>query len=130
VPRFSQELDGAALLHRGPNVYLESSFILTSFLQNSIFSGVGDAGFEPATSAVQRRQDRLPEVSEDCKFRAKLRICASTHFSGFQKIYSGCCTEVTACIRAKSGMIAIGQRATIPQKCHDGSHVCVCYYQG
>jgi hypothetical protein len=37
VPRFSQELDGAALLHRGPNVYLESSFILTSFLQNSIF---------------------------------------------------------------------------------------------
>ncbi len=52
MPRFSQALDGAALLHRGPNAYLESSFILTFFLQIIALSKVGDAGFEPATSAV------------------------------------------------------------------------------
>jgi hypothetical protein len=38
VPRFSQELNGTALLHRGPNAYLESSFILTFFLQTTTFS--------------------------------------------------------------------------------------------
>jgi hypothetical protein len=52
VPRFSQALDGAALLHIGPNAYLESSFILTFFLQIIALSEVGDAVFEPATPAV------------------------------------------------------------------------------
>ena len=49
-------------------------------------------GFEPLTSAVQRRQDTLPEVSGACKMPANCRICPSARFSRFQEIYSGCCT--------------------------------------
>ena len=55
-------------------------------------SRVEPRGFEPLTSAVQRRQVTLPEVSGACKIAANCRICPSARFSRFQEIYSGCCT--------------------------------------
>jgi hypothetical protein len=49
-------------------------------------------GFEPTPSAVQRRQDRLPEISGACKMPANRGISALMHFPTFQDIHSGCCT--------------------------------------
>jgi hypothetical protein len=49
-------------------------------------------GFEPLTSAVQRRQDRLLDLSGVCKIVANKRISAPSLFLVFQEIYSGCCT--------------------------------------
>jgi hypothetical protein len=42
-------------------------------------------------------------VSGDYKIPANSGISVLTRFSAFQEIYSGCCTEVTACIRTKPG---------------------------
>jgi hypothetical protein len=41
-------------------------------------------------------------------------ISALMAFPTFQEIYSGCCTEVTACIRTRSGMIVIRPAAWRP----------------
>src|SRR5215212_2100522 len=53
---------------------------------------VGDAGFEPATSAVRRRRDGLQELSTGFKIPAKPLDPALMLFSSFQELYSGCCT--------------------------------------
>jgi transposase-like protein len=55
-------------------------------------SRVEPRGFEPLTSAVQRRINRLPEVSRACKIAANRRILRLIHIPCFQEIYSGCCT--------------------------------------
>jgi hypothetical protein len=49
-------------------------------------------GFEPLTSAVQRRHDALLELSTDFKISANPIFLAIVHFLSFQIIYSGCCT--------------------------------------
>jgi hypothetical protein len=49
-------------------------------------------GFEPLTSAVQRRRDRLLGLSGGCKSAVNLPILRVTLFLSFQVIYSGCCT--------------------------------------
>jgi hypothetical protein len=49
-------------------------------------------GFEPTPSAVQRRQDSLPQISRGCKIPAHGDFLLRTHCSSFQEIYSGCCT--------------------------------------
>jgi hypothetical protein len=49
-------------------------------------------GFEPLTSAVQRRRDGLQELSTGFKIPAKSVISALMIFSSFQELYSGCCT--------------------------------------
>jgi hypothetical protein len=49
-------------------------------------------GFEPLTSAVQRRHDTLLDLSAVCKIAANKRIFAPPIFLVFQEIYSGCCT--------------------------------------
>ena len=57
-------------------------------------------GFEPLTSAVQRRHDTLPDVSAVCKIPAKAVYPALALFPTFQEIYSGCCTVAAHKIRA------------------------------
>jgi hypothetical protein len=49
-------------------------------------------GFEPLTSAVQRRHNTLLELSGDCKIVANRRVLPITHSPRFQDVYSGCCT--------------------------------------
>jgi hypothetical protein len=49
-------------------------------------------GFEPLTSAVQRRSDTFLERSRVCKIAANTLIFLVMPFSSFQEIYSGCCT--------------------------------------
>jgi hypothetical protein len=49
-------------------------------------------GFEPLTSAVQRRHHTLLKCSEVCNIAAKALISRITPFPSFQIIYSGCCT--------------------------------------
>ena len=49
-------------------------------------------GFEPLTSAVQRRRDTLPGLSRVCKTAANKRISTLPPFLSFQEIYPGCCT--------------------------------------
>jgi hypothetical protein len=49
-------------------------------------------GFEPLTSAVQRRHHTLLELSVGFKTPANHRISTSAHFPAFQEIHSGCCT--------------------------------------
>ena len=51
-------------------------------------------GFEPLTSAVQRRLHTLLEMSRVCKTAAKAMILALTLFLRIQVIYSGCCTKL------------------------------------
>jgi hypothetical protein len=52
------------------------------------------------TSAVQRRQDTLLEISRVCRIPANRRFSASVFFSSVQKIYSGCCTVAAlGCVR-------------------------------
>ena len=53
---------------------------------------MGDAGFEPAASAVRRQHDGLLELSGACKTPANSRISVLNLFPSFQEIYSGCCT--------------------------------------
>jgi hypothetical protein len=36
------------------------------------------------------------------------------HFPAFQEIHSGCCTDVTVCIRTRSGKIVIRPAAWSP----------------
>jgi transposase-like protein len=55
-------------------------------------SRVEPRGFEPLTSAVQKRHDTLLELSVGCKTAAKARISFMTPFPSFQVVYSGCCT--------------------------------------
>jgi hypothetical protein len=54
-------------------------------------------GFEPLTSAVQKRQDRLPEVSGACKIPAKtpyLHVGTFLKISGYVlRLLHGCCTD-------------------------------------
>jgi hypothetical protein len=52
-------------------------------------------GFEPLTSAVQRRYDTLQHISDVCKIAANAHISHDLLFLSFQVIYSGCC-KVTA----------------------------------
>jgi hypothetical protein len=66
----------------------------------NLFSGsslqvyeVEPRGFEPLTSAVQRRHDTLLDLSGVCKIVANKRISALSLFLVFQEIYSGCCTR-------------------------------------
>jgi hypothetical protein len=54
----------------------------------------------PVTSAVQRRQDTLPDVSAVCKIPAKAADSALALFPVFQQIDSGCCTVAAHKVRA------------------------------
>jgi hypothetical protein len=47
-------------------------------------------GFEPLTSAVQRRRDGLQELSVACKTPANSGISVLALFAGIQDFYSGC----------------------------------------
>jgi hypothetical protein len=49
-------------------------------------------GFEPLTSAVQRRPHTLLEFSGACKIPANTHISSVLLFPSVQEIYSGCCT--------------------------------------
>jgi hypothetical protein len=49
-------------------------------------------GFEPLTSAVQRRPHTLLEFSGACKTPANTHISSVLLFPSVQEIYSGCCT--------------------------------------
>jgi hypothetical protein len=49
-------------------------------------------GFEPLTSAVQRRHYPLLKLSGACKIAANTHIFCAMPFPSFQEIYSGCCT--------------------------------------
>jgi hypothetical protein len=64
---------------------------LTFYLQTGAFQS-GAEGFEPLTSAVQRRRDGLQEVVTGFKIPAKLVVSELVLFPSFQAIYSGCCT--------------------------------------
>ena len=66
--------------------------LFEAFPADQPFFGVEPRGFEPLTSAVQRRPDSLPELSRVCKTPANSCICSSALFSRFQTIHSGCCT--------------------------------------
>ncbi len=59
-------------------------------------------GFEPTPSAVQKRQDRLPEVSGACKMPANTLILCLKRFPAFQEIYSGCCTVAAQPLGSKT----------------------------
>jgi hypothetical protein len=49
-------------------------------------------GFEPLTSAVQRRRDALRDIPGARKIAAKVRISLMTLFPSLRVIDSGCCT--------------------------------------
>src|SRR5215212_3370946 len=55
-------------------------------------SVVEPRGFEPLTSAVQRRSDSLLEISLVYKIPANRGICPTTLSPSVQKVYPGCCT--------------------------------------
>jgi hypothetical protein len=59
--------------------------------------GVDPTRFEPLTSAVQKRQVRLPEVSGACKIPAKtpyLHVGTFLKISGYVlRLLHGCCTD-------------------------------------
>ena len=57
-------------------------------------------GFEPLTSAVQRRHDSFPEVSRACKIPANKHIISEAVFPIFQDIHSGCCTVAAHRVRS------------------------------
>ena len=57
-------------------------------------------GFEPLTSAVQKRHDSFPEVSRNCKIPANKHIISEAVFPIFQDIRSGCCTVAAHRIRS------------------------------
>ena len=56
------------------------------------FFRVEPKGFEPLTSAVQRRPHTLLEFSGACKTPANTHISSVLLFPSVQEIYSGCCT--------------------------------------
>ena len=62
------------------------------YLQITMFFEWNRGDSNPLTSAVQKRQDRLPEVFEGCKTPANRCVSAQILFPAFQEIYSGCCT--------------------------------------
>jgi hypothetical protein len=77
------------------------------------------------SSAMRGRHEGLREFSGVCKTPANGGILLAVLFSTFQFIYSGCCTDGKACIRTKSGMIAIGlEGRDSTKRSHDASHVC------
>ena len=63
-----------------------------SFMLQCGFFIVEPRGFEPPTSAVQRRRDSLLGLSGACKIAANKRISTLSPLLLFQEIYSGCCT--------------------------------------
>ncbi len=72
-------------------------------------------GFEPLTSAVQRRHDTLLDVSGVCKISANTHIPCSTLFLGLQSIHSGCCTV------AAQMVLTITAPQIAPQTCRGWS---------
>src|SRR5688572_7232885 len=68
-------------------------------------------GLEPLASAMRGRHEGLQEFSGGCKMPANSSILMIVLFSAFQDIYwdllHGCCTDGKACMRTRSGMIAI-----------------------
>ena len=86
----SQDL--SPLLHKRSTSTWNPTLSLAVLPANRPFLGVGDAGFEPATSAVWRQWDSLLQVSRDCKVPANSRICVLSLFPTFPEIYPGCCT--------------------------------------
>jgi hypothetical protein len=68
------------------------------------WTGVEPRGFEPLTSAVQRRRDSLLDLSEVCNIAVNKRISALSLFLGFQEIHSGCCTVAAQVLEITSRM--------------------------
>src|SRR5215211_5854200 len=64
-------------------------------------------GVEPLPSAVQKRSDSLLELSRASKMPANDDFLSRILCSSSQEVYSGCCTDVTVCIRTRSRMIVI-----------------------
>ena len=52
-------------------------------------------GFEPLTSAEQRRHDTLLGLSRVCKIAANSNFLSGALCYSFQEIYSGCCTDLS-----------------------------------
>jgi hypothetical protein len=68
---------------------------------------VGPRGFEPLTSAVQRRHDALLELSGVCKIAANTHIFCAMPFPSVREIYSGCCTVAAHIVLARSRPVRI-----------------------
>src|SRR5215208_4775892 len=69
---------------------------------NSRISEVEPRGFEPLTSAVQRRHHTFLKVSRVCKIPGNSSIFPKSLFCSFQILYSGCCTAAAHQLRPKS----------------------------
>jgi hypothetical protein len=76
-----------------------------------VAAGVEPRGFQPTPSAVQRRHNSLLEVAGGCKIPANTLILYVNSFPDISGDLLGllhrCCTDVTVCIRTRSGMIVI-----------------------
>ena len=66
-----------------PRVHQGSSLFRQILPANEHVLEVEPRGFEPLTSAVQRRLDGFPKVSRDCKTRLATRILAQNAFPHF-----------------------------------------------
>ena len=77
---------------RSPGVHPGLLSVLYVSPANPHLLRVEPRGFEPLTSAVQRRQGSLLELSGVCKISANTHIFCVMPFPSFQDIYSGCCT--------------------------------------
>jgi hypothetical protein len=91
---------GATVAAQGRPTISEASFISLYFTCKIPLLGVEPRGFEPLTSAVQRRHDSLLEVSRVYKIPANKYIISEAVFSRFQDIHSGCCTVAAHKVRS------------------------------
>jgi hypothetical protein len=66
--------------------------------------GVEPRGFEPLTSAVQRRLDSLQDLPTGFKITAKSIVSALMLFPSFQVIVSCCCTVAAQVLRTTPRM--------------------------
>ncbi len=67
------------------------SFLFRALPTNPRYFRVEPRGFEPLTSAVQKRHNTLLERSVTHRIPAKCRISASVFFPAFHEFHSGCC---------------------------------------
>jgi hypothetical protein len=71
---------------------IQSAYFALCFTCKTPHFIVEPRGFEPLTSAVQRRHYTFLDYSVVCKVAAKVHFSCTMLFLSFQVIYSGCCT--------------------------------------
>jgi hypothetical protein len=84
------------------------------FVRGVVLLRVEPRGFEPLTSAVQRRHDTFLEISSPCKIAADTHISYMMLFPNFQGIYSGCCTGLRRVSCGKCALTKIEIRSAAP----------------